>query len=528
MFFIVPLIQGFLSGIDALLPSIPKQNLSPYYPSPFSVSKVSSRVQQIISKPQAVVSSKSKQKPSLYYPSPLVSRVSLSDDDESTIPSITQKFQTITSNPNICIVIDVENVRGKTSFELDHADLLDRLLVWTTLRGYALGRTIVVVDHGSKSSAHLLKCHDTGSCNDGISSDEAVCVCVSFAGPGNIKADDVIARDVRWLLSTKEVEHVTVITADQELAWRCRSAAPRQTNENVSSGYNSILKRLATKDNSFGPNPKRGGRKKKGNKKSRSARKRQYMQAIEEPNEDVDELDEQTSNSTYANTTATTNEEEQSLPTVEIIAPQRFLEDLEYAMHEWLDQQEKDIETDNISINNIPIPKPVGTLQDLFKLRGQILTIESTLRKKCTLHKRQTLTGELRLRKKEWRDILSTLTTNNDGNVQSSLAWSLSSTISSLNDEDDDDNTLLSSSSSLPSVPVTNWDELSQKEQDKLLLRWGKHRGRHGTKREKTEDRIVLAERLRRQLELLIPNEPPATAPPSLASEYAEYINNQL
>jgi len=56
----------------------------------------------------------------------------------------------------------------------------------------------------------------------------------------------------------------------------------------------------------------------------------------------------------------------------------------------------------------------------------------------------------------------------------------------------------------------------------------GKHRGRHGTKREKTEDRIVLAERLRRQLELLIPNEPPATAPPSLASEYAEYINNQL
>lgn len=244
----------------------------------------------------------------------------------------------------------------------------------------------------------------------------------------------------------------------------------------------------------------------------------------------MDEIDEISGNSTdVAKSTATINEEEQTLPTVEIIAPQRFLEDLEYAMHEWLDQQEKDIETDLMPINNIPIPKPIGTLQSLSKLRGQILTIESTLRKKCTLHKRQTLTGELRLRKKEWRDILSTLTTNNDGNLQSTLAWSLSSTISSLNDEeDDDDDKLLSSSSSLPSVSATNWDDLSPKEQEKLLLRWGKHRGRHGTKREKTEDRIVLAERLRRQLELLIPNEPPATAPPSLASEYAEYINNQL
>ena len=476
MLFVVPLIQGFLSGIDALLPSISKskQNSQTYYPSPFSAS-------------------------------------SSSVDESTVIPSITQKFQTITSNPNICIVIDVENVRGKTSFELDHADLLDRLLVWTTLRGYALGRTIVVIDHGTKSSAHLLKCHNDSA------------VCVSFSGPGQIKADDVIARDVRWLLSTKEVEHITVITADQELAWRCRSAAPRQSNDSVR--YNSIMRSLVTNDkNGFGPNPKRGGRKKKGNKQSRSARKRQYKQAIEEPNEDVDEIDEISANSAdVAKSTATTNEE-QTLPTVEIIAPQRFLEDLEYAMHEWLDQQEKDIEADHISINNIPIPKPISTLQGLFKLKGRILTIESTLRKKCTLHKRQTLTGELRLRKKEWRDILEK-TPSSD--LTSTLAWSLSSTISSLNDEDDDDNTLLSSSSSLPSVSATNWDELSQKEQDKLLLRWGKHRGRHGT-REKTEDRIVLAERLRRQLELLIPSEPPTAATPSLASEYAEYINNKL
>lgn len=85
------------------------------------------------------------------------------EEGEEEMPAITHKFQTLTSNPNVCILIDMENVRGKTSFELDHSDLLDRLLIWTKLRRYASGRTIVVVDHCSKSTAHLLSSHYCGS-----------------------------------------------------------------------------------------------------------------------------------------------------------------------------------------------------------------------------------------------------------------------------------------------------------------------------------------------------------------------------
>ena len=43
-------------------------------------------------------------------------------EEETTIPAITQRFLELTQNPNVAIVIDVENVRGKTNFELDHAD----------------------------------------------------------------------------------------------------------------------------------------------------------------------------------------------------------------------------------------------------------------------------------------------------------------------------------------------------------------------------------------------------------------------
>jgi hypothetical protein len=58
----------------------------------------------------------------------------------------------------IAVIIDAENVRGRTGFELDHADLLDRLLVWTSMRyGYAYGKTIVAIDHGSQAGAIVLR-----------------------------------------------------------------------------------------------------------------------------------------------------------------------------------------------------------------------------------------------------------------------------------------------------------------------------------------------------------------------------------
>lgn len=488
-----------------------------------------------------------------YHASSSLPSLSLTEEEVEEVPAITHKFQTLTSNPNVCILIDLENVRGKTSFELDHSDLLDRLLIWTSLRGYASGRTIVVIDHGSKSTAHLLSSHCRGSdggVGDSIIPDEAA-LCVTFAGP-NIKADDVIARDIPWLLSSSSsskhnvcVEHVVVITADNELSWRCRSAASKTARrDRRSTGYNSILRSLAIGDSGFDTTTPRGHKKKhkKGgrNKKSRSARKRQYMdQQNQKENEEstYDETEEVVDEQIMGNMTienATTTHDQQEL--LSIVSPQRFLEDLEFAMFEWFDQQQKEDnqhllldESNNTrgstdyahsSIDSIPIPSPISTSQTLFELRGRILTIESSLRKKCTLHKRQTLTGELRSCKKEWKEILSSLASATGGNatddmnyngggirqsdLTSRLAWSLSSTISSLDENGNDiDSSPLSPLSSGSSASSTSWDKLLPSEQEKLLLRWGKRRGRHGTKREKTEDRIVLAERIRRQLELL-------------------------
>ena len=446
-------------------------------------------------------------------------------DEDTIIPAITEKFQNITSVPNIAIVIDVENVRGKTSFELDHADLLDRLLIWTKRRGYAFGRTIVVIDHGSKRSAHLLHRH----------TDEETALCVTFAGPGQVNADDIIARDVRWLLSSSsDIQHIVVVTADKELAWRCRSA----TNEDV-SGYNS-MRNLASTCSSF---DNKGGDRKKtskmGRKKSRAARKRQYLQAVEEPGSDEAANDDDTDEQITSSNNSADDErlqEEQPSQTVEVIAPQRFLEDLEQASFEWLhEQQQLDnqiMEQGSSDSSAVLIPSPIGTLQTLFALRGEILTIESQLRKRCTLHKRQTLTGELRLRKKEWRKVLAYLTndvTDSCDSGQSSLActlaWSLSATIiNSSNDDDNDGMPVSPVKSATPSA----WDKLASNEQEELLKRWGKKRGRVGSKREKTEDRIVMAERLRRQLELLVPSDSSTLngdKDKNLASIYAEYIN---
>lgn len=42
-----------------------------------------------------------------------------------TLP-ITEKILRLTEDPRVAVVIDAENVRGKTGFELDHADFLDR------------------------------------------------------------------------------------------------------------------------------------------------------------------------------------------------------------------------------------------------------------------------------------------------------------------------------------------------------------------------------------------------------------------
>ena len=449
----------------------------------------------------------------------------------------------------IAVIIDAENVRGRTGFELDHADLLDRLLVWTSMRyGYAYGKTIVVIDHGNQTGAIVLRGDSSFEREDGGKTDDTTLsnLCVSFAGP-LCKADDIITRDVKWILassscggsppssSNRRRKVVIVITADQELTYRCRSAAA--TASVTSSDDANVVSKTKKK-------------------KSRAERMRQFTN---EPHRLTLESDTVVSDENLVNS-----------PTVEVISPQRFLEDLDIAVHEWLQRHEqqhnnassidsanaiKNENGDRIfttsstfmevqkSLNFTTttttktatttattasiLPSPVSTMSDLFQLRGRILKLESALRDKLSLHKRSTTLGELRKCKVEWRRLFSMLIYDTDGHnrsiekksVLSSLAWSLSSTIASLEMYDDYENDDLDMSTKelapLPSAsttsitsPSSSWERLSPTDQERLLLHWSKdspsgRRGKNVARREKTEDRIVLAERLQMQLNLI-------------------------
>ncbi len=442
---------------------------------------------------------------------------------------------------------------------MDHADLLDRLLVWATLRGSAAGRTIVVVDHGAAESAHLL-----GRRHRHLDAQKQAMttnyygepmLCVTFAGPTK-KADDVIARDVRWLLSSATpVNHVVVVTADRELMWRCRSAvdllekevddADLSGNGNDFADISGLGKKLVGFYKRRESGRVRALKGKARKNKSRASRQKEMERLHREQNHVEGGADLEGTESIHAlkhkdSTDEAIGKEEIKLDaerksdddaTVEVITPQRFLEDLEEGLREWLQLNQQQYESSligdfSILSNNLPIPTPISTIQTLFELRGHILSIENALRKKCSLHKRHSLTGELRKCKDEWTETIASIVSSNDNchtasdgfrALASSLAWTLSSEFSFLDEmnhdgEDDSSSTATPLLMPLPHTSVqhatqstTSWNILSTKEQEALLLQWGKRRGRSGTaKREKTHDRIVLAERLRRQLELVL------------------------
>ena len=240
----------------------------------------------------------------------------------------------------IAVIIDAENVRGRTGFELDHADLLDRLLVWTSMRyGYAYGKTIVVIDHGSQASAIVLRGDTSFQEVDGGNKDTTTWsntnLCVSFAGP-QCKADDIIARDVKWLLSSKynpqslsnnrRRKVVIVITADQELIYRCRNAAAATTASITSSDGDSDVVYKTRK------------------KTSRAERMRQFKMPA------TSNLDIDTTNDDVLHENVSIRADDMAVvfpPTVEVISPQRFLEDLDLAVQEWLQQHEQQHHNDS-------------------------------------------------------------------------------------------------------------------------------------------------------------------------------------
>ena len=104
------------------------------------------------------------------------------------------------------ILIDVENLRGKSGFSLTHADVLSSLSTWSH-RSRLPGRLTLVMDHGSEATGLWLPDADYA---------------VVFAGRSQ-KADDVIAQDLVPYFCDLPV--VTVVTADHNLIQRCRRAS---------------------------------------------------------------------------------------------------------------------------------------------------------------------------------------------------------------------------------------------------------------------------------------------------------------
>lgn len=104
------------------------------------------------------------------------------------------------------MIIDGDNVRGKTSFQWSPAELADLTAAWAHETALD-GRVLLLFDHGTVPDAAWRP--------DGLA--------VAFSGP-RAKADDVIVDAVRWL--TCEVRAVvTVATADTELGVRCAKGA---------------------------------------------------------------------------------------------------------------------------------------------------------------------------------------------------------------------------------------------------------------------------------------------------------------
>ncbi|CAB9505430.1 expressed unknown protein [Seminavis robusta] len=102
------------------------------------------------------------------------------------------------------LVVDVENVRGKSGFALSHVELMHKIQAWKQQQLQIL----LVVDHGNEPSAF----YD----NDGMA--------IVLAGPSR-KADDVIAQDCLRQLSEQQQQQkdmaVMVVTDDQGLVRRC-------------------------------------------------------------------------------------------------------------------------------------------------------------------------------------------------------------------------------------------------------------------------------------------------------------------
>ena len=109
-------------------------------------------------------------------------------------------------DPQACLLIDVENLRGLSGFRVSHGTVIAALACWT--REWELtGRVVLAVDHGDEQCGFY---------------DTQLGLAFVFAGPRE-KADDVLVR-----LVSRAGEEALVVTADRELRVRCRRATRRR------------------------------------------------------------------------------------------------------------------------------------------------------------------------------------------------------------------------------------------------------------------------------------------------------------
>ena len=109
-------------------------------------------------------------------------------------------------DPQACLLIDVENLRGLSGFRVSHGTVVTALACWA--REWELtGRVVLAVDHGDEQCGFYVP---------------QVGLAFVFAGPSE-KADDVLVELVR-----RPGEEALVVTADRELRVRCRRATRRK------------------------------------------------------------------------------------------------------------------------------------------------------------------------------------------------------------------------------------------------------------------------------------------------------------
>ena len=109
-------------------------------------------------------------------------------------------------DPQACLLIDVENLRGLSGFRVSHGTVIAALACWT--REWELtGRIVLAVDHGDEQEGFY---------------NAQLGLAFVFAGPRE-KADDVLVR-----LVSRAGEEALVVTADRELRVRCRRATRRR------------------------------------------------------------------------------------------------------------------------------------------------------------------------------------------------------------------------------------------------------------------------------------------------------------